>query len=896
MTRSRSVSLRRAAAALALCGLTFGTARAPAQEICAPDAPVPFASHTFPLGPVPVLIDAFPFLTFTNPVLVTPVPGLANRLAVAERGGRVLVFANDPAAFYPDVLVDLSVAASWAPVITGGEQGVLGLAFDPDFATNGWLYVTYSISAAQCGMSMNCTRLVRLTAVEGESLSVDPFSARTLLQWVEPFADHKAAALAFGPDGMLWISSGDGGGSPQISAQNLQLLRGKVLRIDVHAGNPYAIPPDNPFAGHPTRRNEIFSYGLRAPRRFSFDRLTGDFWIGDAGMTEDEIDHIPFGLHTALNFGWNLCEGTHDVAGAGCGTAGLTAPLVTVSHSQSASLGVFGGYVYRGSRIPELYGLYVFGDQVTGRIWSSDPLSSPAVEEIGFVFGLESLGEDRDGDLLAVSRLDGKIYRFVAAGSELDPNVPQSLAATGLFADAAALEPAPGVVPFDVNVPGWASFASTRRWLALPEDGLIGFSPTGAWTFPEGTALVQQLDLPGASGPVHAETRVLLRQSSGWRGYSYQWSADQTATAHATAPTNADFEVDFGSGPQTLRWHFATSSECLGCHTDAGGRALGLRTRQVNRVTDLGAGPVSQLDHLACLGVFESPIGPASSYSSFPAPEDPRATLDQHARAYLDVNCASCHSPGAPAPGGIDLRFDTAVDATHTLFVPATHGDLGVPGGLRIRPGHHEASVLAARMTASDSSVWMPKLALLPDFTGAALVSAWIDSGIPGRDPDGDGVDKDEDNCPVTANPDQLDTDGDGVGDACDNCVLLPNPRESDTWLAEHPWSTLTGGQRDDDGDGFGNRCDAKFEAGGNSKNVAGKDLASMRRSLGKPVDGFTCGRKEDEPCGPYDLDQSGALIDELDLDMFRSLLGVCPGPKCESCPIDCAGPACGAQ
>jgi uncharacterized repeat protein (TIGR03806 family) len=895
MTRSTPFGCRHAAALLALFCVGLLPVRAPAQTplTCGPETRVPFAGHAFPVNAPPILIDAFPHLgRFTSPVFATSIPGGADRLAVVEQGGRVLVVPNDPFAFAADLLVDLSASgASWAPVLASGEQGLLGLAFDPGFATTGYLYVDYSVRAQDCGTASDCTRVVRLRAVEGDTLQVDPDSAETVLQFEQPFAGNKGGMMAFGPDGMLWISTGDGGGvsDPLNNAQQLGNLLGKILRIDVRGGGSYSIPGDNPFAGIPSARGEIFAFGLRNPRTFSFDRLLGDLYLGDIGAsTNEEIDRIPFGSVGGQNFGWNLCEGTSDVSGAGCAAPGLTPPVVQYGHDPSGGQSVSGGAVYRGSNLPELYGKYVYADYVSGRIWTWDPSGAAPPAQLATLGGVISIAEDRAGDLLLVDRNDGSLRRVVAAGSELDPSVPQTLAATGLFANAVTLQPAPGVIPYDVNAPAFSGIASTRRWLALPGDAQIGFSPTGAWTFPVGTALVEQFDLPRAPGSVHAETRVLIRQASGWRGYTYWWPPDQTHANLITGSLYYGYAVDTGQGPDVIDWYFPKPAECLDCHTQVGGRALGLRTRQLNRA-DASDPSLNQLDRFNCLGLFDASVPAAENFDSFPEPGDPRSTLDRQARTYLDVNCASCHSPGAPAQGGMDLRFDTPVLAMRTIFFPAIFGDFGLPGGVRVHPGHSERSVLIARMTSSEPSLVMPKIVQGPDLAGAALISAWIDYGIPGRDDDGDRVDFSEDNCPTIANPDQLDSDGDGVGDACDNCVLVANPRVPAGWEDANPWSTISGGQRDDDGDGYGNRCDAKFERG---MIVSGLDLASLRRAFGQPLDALSCGISRDRACASYDLDEDG-VIGDGDLDVFRSLQQRPPGPKCDQCPIACSGPAC---
>ena len=899
MTRStRPGPLSRAVLAALFC-VALGPSRADAQQSCNGETREPFAGHAFAVAAAPVLVEAFQFLRFQSPIGLASVPGAADRLAVAEQGGRVLVFANDRDTMTADVLLDLTQSGgAFAPVQAGGEEGLLGLAFDPDFAENGFFYVDYTTAPNVCSVfAGSCTRIVRfhadtVSSDSGDALVADPSSATTVLEYPQQLPIHKGGGLVFGPDGMLWIATGDGGvaGDTGNQAQRTDTLLGKLLRIDVHGAAPYQIPPDNPFVGQFMTREEIWARGLRNPFRFAFDRLTGDLWLGDQGEAHEEIDRIAFGSPGGQNFGWRLCDGTANFAGAGCRAPGLTAPVLAYAHDSGEGQSVTGGVVYRGASVPALYGKYVYADYASGRIWAWNPASGGAPQQIATRLGVAAFGEDRNGEIVVVSKLDGVLRRFVAAGSELDPALPRALADTGLFADAANLVPARGVVEYEPILPAWSSFATTRRWLALPDGTSLGFSPTGAWDVPVGTALVQQFDLPGAAGPVHVETRVLVRQDFGWRGYTYWWTPDQGRALLITDSLRYPYEVDFGSGPEIVDWYFPQLAQCVQCHTQAGGGALSLRTRQLNRDSELGGALENQLERFACLGLVDPLPGAPESFERFPTADDPDVGVDRHARAYLDVNCASCHQPGGSSVPGLDLRFDTPLDATGTLFVPPTAGDLGIPGALRIHPGHRERSLLYARMVSFDEALWMPPSTGLPDLAGAELVGAWIDFGLPGRDSDGDGIDVAEDNCPTVANPDQADADGDGVGDACDNCLLSANPRVGADWLESHPWGTLTGGQRDDDGDGFGNRCDAHSTPG---VVVSSSDLFALRRELGKPVDANECGPDGASSCAPYDLDETGATIDDGDLDALRTMLGRKPGPTCETCPLACEGAAC---
>jgi len=895
-TRTCPVVPRQVLAAL-FC-VALGSSRAEAQQSCNGETREPFAGHAFPVQAAPLLIEGFQYLQFESPVALAAVPGEADRLAVAEQGGRVFVFANDRYASSADVLLDLTQnGGAFAPVAAGGEEGLLGLAFDPDFAANGFFYVDYTPAKETCSLfAGSCTRIVRFHADtvstdSGDVLVADPSSATTVFEYAQTLAVHVSGAIAFGPDGMLFIATGDGGVAADTGnqAQRTNTLLGKLLRIDVHGLLPYEIPPDNPLVGQFGARGEIWARGLRNPFRFAFDRLTGDLWLGDQGESMEEIDRIGFGSGGGQNFGWRLCDGVDDFAGTGCSTAGLTPPLIAYAQDSGDGQSVTGGVVYRGTGVPSLYGKYVYGDYASGRIWAWDPVSGGTPQQIATEMGVAAFGEDRNGEIFVVGKLDGVVRRFIAAGSALDPAVPQSLSEAGLFADVANLVPARGMIEYEPVLPAWSSFGMTRRWLALPDGTALGFSPTGAWDVPVGTALVQQFDLPGVGGLVHAETRVLVRQDFGWRGYTYWWTPDQGRALLITDSLRYPYLVDFGGGPQSVDWYFPLLSQCVECHTQVGGGALSLRTRQLNRDSDLGGTLQNQLERFACLGLIDALPGAPETFDRFPTPEDD-VSSDRHARAYLDVNCASCHQPGGSSVPGLDLRFDTPLDATGTLFVPPTEGDLGIPGALRIHPGHREHSLVYARMVSFDESLWMPPASGIPDLAGAELVGAWIDFGLPGRDPDGDRIDVAEDNCPTVANADQGDADGDGVGDACDNCQLIANPRLGSDWIGAHPWGGTTGGQRDDDGDGVGNRCDAQFTAG---MMVGPADLFALRQALGKPVDASECGRDGVSSCAPFDLDETGAVIDDGDVAVFRTLVGLKPGPTCDSCPLECAGTAC---
>jgi glucose/arabinose dehydrogenase len=279
--------------------------------------------------------------------------------------------------------------------------GLLGFAFHPDYKTNGFLYVTYTPSESLAVVS-------RFKVSETDANFVEESSETILLEIAQPETNHNGGQLAFGPDGYLYIASGDGGGTgdPDGNAQNLETFLGKILRIDVNnqdSGLNYAIPTDNPFVENENARGEIYAYGLRNPWRFSFDNQTNTIWAADVGQDElEEIDLIVKGG----NYGWNILEGTSCYQETECDATDLIVPLYEYGHSNNDK-SVTGGYVYRGNEIPTLKGYYIYGDFISGRIWAIDQAgNNKLLIETGL--NISSFGIDENNELYLCS-FDGKI-------------------------------------------------------------------------------------------------------------------------------------------------------------------------------------------------------------------------------------------------------------------------------------------------------------------------------------------------------------------------------------------------------------------------------------------------------------------------------------------------------
>lgn len=393
------------------------------------------------------LETAFPSLSFSEPIELTHANDGSGRLYVAEKAGRIRSFDNVRTTTGITTALDLSTL-----VLNSGEQGFLGFAFHPNHAANGYLYVHYS-GRASGGLPAGRTVLARYTRSTTNPATFDPASAQIVLEVPQPFSNHNGGKLAFGPDGYLYLSLGDGGsgGDPGNRAQNRAELLGKLLRFDVD--NPaaplnYGIPPTNPFVGNTLGyRQEIYAYGLRNMFKFSFDRQTGTLWGADVGQGSwEEVDIITNGG----NFGWRLMEGAHCFnPSTGCNQTGLTLPVYEYSSQDNTDeCSVTGGTVYRGARNPELTGTYVFGDYCSGTVWgltTDGTATSRTLVEAGF--GVIAFGEDAAGELYVLKQITGaaSIQRFVAtvvAGEAGAPAATPSLRIAGAnpFTDRAVVE------------------------------------------------------------------------------------------------------------------------------------------------------------------------------------------------------------------------------------------------------------------------------------------------------------------------------------------------------------------------------------------------------------------------------------------------------------------------
>jgi glucose/arabinose dehydrogenase len=394
-----------AAGLLAGCGGDDGTAPSPTPTAAPPAASCAAGE---PVSGIPALRARRVASGFASPLDLQAAPGDAERLYVVEQGGRVEVVRNNDVQSAP--FLDISDRTRG-----GGERGLLGLAFHPAFESNRRFFVNYT-------RPNGATQIAEFRASSADR--ADPGTERLLLFVPQPFSNHNGGSLAFGNDGFLYVALGDGGsgGDPLGSGQDLGVLLGKILRVDVDSAAPYAVPADNPFVSTAGAEPEIWAYGLRNPYRMSFDRTTGDLYIGDVGQSRrEEIDVGLASRGGGENYGWNVTEGSLCFnPGSGCRTVGITPPVLEYGHEEGCS--VTGGVLYAGCRMPELVGTYFYGDFCTGFV-RSFRLADGAVAEQrdwtadlgGNIGRIASFGTDALGEVYVVD-YDGEVYRLEPAG------------------------------------------------------------------------------------------------------------------------------------------------------------------------------------------------------------------------------------------------------------------------------------------------------------------------------------------------------------------------------------------------------------------------------------------------------------------------------------------------
>jgi uncharacterized repeat protein (TIGR03806 family) len=705
--------------------------------------------------------NAFPGLAFASPVVIVTPPGETNRLFIVEQAGRIRVIPNlaNPTA---ETFLDLV-----SSTVSGGEQGVLGLAFHPEYASNGRFFVFRTCNARTSPNSSlrlhNRLSEFKISPLNGNRAATNE---TILFQQYDEASNHNGGDLHFGPDGFLYVALGDEGAANDSYRNSQRIDRdffSAILRIDVdhrpgsllpntHAANRdflgnYHVPADNPyhgrtnFLGVPVNpslvRTEFYSIGWRNPWRMSFDRDTGELWVADVGQSLRESIAI---TRLGANHGWGYREG--NVPGPFGAPVGFTTdpafayvpPLYAYTHGSGPMQGnsVTGGFVYRGSRLAQLHGAYIFSDYVRGNVWTlrRRPGLTPLVQRIAGQGSISGFGPDpRNGDVLAAHHTGNRILRLNYNATFSGAPLPPTLADTGAFTDTAQLQPIPAFVPYEVNLPFWSDHASKQRWVFLPGTERAGFSPDAAWTTPSGTVWMKHFDIELTRGnPAtrrRLETRFLVRNASGVHGITYRWNSPTNAVLVDEAGEDELLTIQEGDETKTQLWRYPSRAECLACHTAAAGGSLSFNTPQLNRP---GRDGNHQIAALAQAGYLDNtPPLPSQqpSFASFQPGTDAPASLESRVRAYLDANCAPCHQPGGTGGSPWDARASTPLDLAGILNGPL-NDSRGNPAHRVIVPGQPSLSVLLQRLSSRGPGQMPPIGSNVPDTAGSELLQQWI--------------------------------------------------------------------------------------------------------------------------------------------------------------------------
>jgi len=763
------------------------------------------ATVQFPLSPPTEngwsVENVFPHLKFFEPTCVVPVADGSNRVFVLERRGTIQVFDNDPQTRAKSQLLDISRQVVRTPY---DDDGALGLVFHPEFGNPdspnaNYLYVFYTANTnGKC-----YDRLSRFT-ISGDGAKIDPTTELVLIDQYDENLWHNGGALAFGPDGFLYVGVGDEGtnGDGLENGQRIDrdlfcgILRIDVDRIGGDVSHPpvrqpetgttanYFIPNDNPFVGVPRALEEFWSTGMRNPHRMSFDPESKKLWVGDVGHLHREEINI---ATSGSNHGWSYVEGRlpfdesylkGQKPSPYYGTE--TSPVFDYPHLNGNNC-VIGGFVYRGDEYPELYGKYIYADNGSGRIsaleYDGDKVVSNAelaALPVSSKTGISSITESPNGEpwiivLGEADQIAGTIHRLVPGEHGSGNRLPTLLSQTGIFADLQTLQPSPGVYPYDVNVPLWSDGAKKRRWIILPGDGTdpdpatdrIKFTSTGEWEFPAGSIFVKHFELPiddtDPSAIKRLETRVLVRDAvNGVYGFTYKWNEDQTDAELLDNELLETINIKTASGTRTQTWQFPSRQTCLFCHTQKAGGVLGVSARQLNcEMTYPTSGvTANQLVEWNRVGMFTEQRDEQELVESprLATIDDRHTDLEVRVRSYLDVNCGACHRPGG-VRANFDARFETPL-AQQQLIGAIPHTATNIPGAMIVKPGDPSHSMLVYRMLHGEKQ--MPDIGVKRrDLAAITAICEWIDSLAPTNPSNQDDSSKDVKTAVKNASPEE---------------------------------------------------------------------------------------------------------------------------------------------
>lgn len=707
--------------------------------------------------------NAFSGLSFSQPVCISSPPGETNRLFVLEKTGKIVVVTNLASPNRSEFMT--------LTVDSNSESGLLGLAFHPDFASNGYFFVFSSrtLSTSQGNGLHQCISRFQVTPTNANVAL--PTTEQFLIRQFDSAGNHNGGDLHFGHDGYLYASIGDEGAQYNGNG-NAQVITNKffsaILRLDVdkqpgnllpnpHPANStnYFIPADNPYIGvtnfngknfaASAVRTEFYSIGYRNPWRMSFDPITGFLYVADVGQDiYEEINVVTNGA----NAGWSYFEGLH-LAKTNYPSqpnlytnppAGLLFPIQEYSHTGTASLigqSVSGGFVYRGTKISQLYGAYIFGDYVSGNIWMLryDGTNTTPYQYLASATTPAAFGRDpRNGDILICQYSSGQIGRIEYNSTPVGLPLPATLANTGAFSDLTTLTPSLGVVAYDINTPFWSDNAIKTRWFSVPNTNLtITFNPVNNWSFPTGTVWMKHFELELTNGVPQSrkrlETRFIIKNTNGVYGVTYRWNSATNATLVAEAGLDENITINDGGNLRTQMWHYPSRSECLACHTAQSGYAPSFNTAQINRDYSYSV-TTNQIEALRLAGYFNNAITNRHLFPALAHATNDSVSVEYRVRSYLAANCAQCHQPGVILTTFWDARINTTTPF-NKIINGELNNDFGNTNNRVVAPGSLTNSILFQRVANMGPGHMPPLGTTVVNSQAVNLLAAWITNTLP---------------------------------------------------------------------------------------------------------------------------------------------------------------------
>jgi len=678
------------------------------------------AANCNAVGPSSALEFSNPFsnaISINNMIDAKNIKTQPNRWIAVSRGGGVYWFDSTwNASETPRLLFSINVDQE-------GEGGLLGVALHPNFSNNGYVYFYYTIDGSPL-----ISVLARRTLTNLESdISWDNNSHQELLRLNQPASNHNGGSLHFGPiDGYLYLALGDGGPASE-QPLDPQTWLGSMLRLDVDNpsnGNNYGIPADNPFAqGQAAFGNgapEVWAWGFRNPYRWSIDSLTGDVWVADVGQSSrEEVNFVQAGG----NYGWPCREG--DIDGPRANDSFCTsqdpndfiAPAVAPTRGDGW-IAIIGGFVYRGGSLPELNGAFIYGDFILSQFW--------AIKHNGNAsFQNQQLDITNSPFRSYVQSSDGEVYglgdEFSLIQERNTTGGPAAtLSQTGCVDINTPTQPAAGLMPYDMVEGFWSDGATKDRYVSIPDNTEVIVESDGDLTFPIGSVFLKNFFL----NDVLIESRLLMHYAQGlWSGYSYRWRSDGSDADLITESTTVEI--------QGQDWTFLNSGQCLACHTEAAGRALGpelpqLASEQTYPSTGITANQLVTWEHV---GLFNRRLSNSEKTTALtPSRNNIAGDTEAKARSYLHSNCSQCHRAAGPANTAFDFNRQLSFSEMNICNTDPIRGDLGIANAKILSPGSTALSLIIQRMNVLDNNRMPPIASHVIDSEGVSVLSDWINS------------------------------------------------------------------------------------------------------------------------------------------------------------------------